>query len=259
MPHDRIKAAVAAVVLRWGRRWLNRYATHIMSVSGAALDVRWPNWRTRPDRYVVWTAGVDTTRFAPPTDAVGAGEPVIISVGSLNSVKRHDVSLHIFASVLRSEPAARLVFVGEGPLETRIRTLAERLGVVDRIEFAGLKDREMVAEMLRSATVFLSSSATEGLPNCLLEAQASGIPVVASDIRVHREALAPELHDHLFAPEDPAQAATTIAHLLNDAALRRRLGEAGRRYVQKRYGSTKQMELLEEYYLSWAGSQGGRP
>ncbi len=243
------------VVTRWGRHWVRCHATHVMGVSQAALDERWPEWRSRSDRFLVWTAGVDTERFS----AAYNGErhaaifvPVIICVGNffLRS-KRQDMALRIFSAVRALVPQARLVFVGTGTHEPACRRLANELGISDAVDFHGPRSRTDIPELLRSARVFLHCSESEGLPNVLLEAQAAGLPVVATNIAAHREVLSPVLHPYLFDRDNRDDAARKITTILTNPDLSNRLGIAGKAYVSQRYNASSCLKLLENLYVSW--------
>ncbi len=254
-----VGAVARTAVLVWGRRWLNRYATHILSVSEVAMDLRWPDWRNDPNRFMIWTGGVNTARFTPASETEIPDRPIVMSVGSLTTRKRHDIMVRMFAQVVRSVPQARLLLVGEGPTEATSRNLAEQWGISRSVDFLGLQDRDSVAALLKTAMVFTSCSESEGLPNCLLEAQASGLPVVASRISEHREALAPEFESWLFPLEAPEQGAANIVKLMNDRPVARALGKAGRSFVEGRYNSERQLRRLEDHYLRWVKSKEDRP
>jgi glycosyltransferase involved in cell wall biosynthesis len=252
--------AARVVVTGWGHHWVRRHATHVVAVSQAALDERWPEWRSRSDRFLVWTAGVDTQRFsAVPNGKSSITSPVIICVGNffLRS-KRQDVAVRVLAAVRKTVPEARLVFVGTGTHESECRLLAQELGVSEAVDFLGPRDRTEIPALLRSATVFLYCSESEGLPNVLLEAQATGLPIVATDIPAHREALSPTLHSYLFNPGEVDQAATKITEILAKSELAKAIGGAGRAYVTEHYNSSSCLKALEDYYVSWLDSRKGR-
>ena len=239
-----------AMVNCWGRHWIKRYATHVFGVSGAALDARWPGRQANPQRFMVWTAGVDTEYFLPgKTDFESDTIPKVICVGNffLRS-KRQDLALQIFSLVCKSVPTARLVFVGHGTHEEDCRRLAEKLGLAASVDFVGLCERCVVLNLLRTAKVFLFCSQSEGLPNVLLEAQAVGVPVVASEIPANREALAPGLHPFTFRHDRLEKAAASVVQILNDQELRNELGRAGRRHVQDHFDTRRCLPLLEQRY-----------
>ena len=241
-------------VVAWGHYWLLKYATHILGVSAAALDARFPQWK-HEDRFSLWSLGVDTQKFTP-TDAqlMASGKnPVLISVGSFIPQRRQDLVLQIYALVLEIIPEAKLVFVGEGERLDSCKALAKRLGVYDRVDFLGL--REDIPDLLHEAGIFVSCSEAEGLPNVLLEAQASGLPVVASDIPPHREALHDTAHRFLFPHDDIQGAADNIAKVLDDPGLSDELCGAGRQFVVEYYDAKKNLKKLEEMYLRWVSER----
>jgi glycosyltransferase involved in cell wall biosynthesis len=244
------------VVTGWGRHWVRSHATHVVAVSQAALDERWPEWRSRSDRFLVWTAGVDTQRFSPVSNGdLRAIAPVIICVGNfyLRS-KRQDMAVQILAAVRSKVPEARLVFVGTGTHESACRDLALRLGVFEAVDFLGPRNRAEIPTLLQSANIFLHCSESEGLPNVLLEAQAMALPVVATNISAHREVLSPALHPYLFDQAELDQAAAKVTEILTRPDLAKALGGEGRAHVTKHYSSSLCLKVLESHYISWLNS-----
>jgi len=237
-------------IVAWGRYWLLKYASHILSVSAAALDVRFPPWRVN-SKFSLWTLGVDTQEFSLESARhIRRGEkPVIINVASFSPQKRHDLLLKVYAALLDRLLEAKLILVGEGRYFERCKFLAKRLRIYDRVVFLG--SREDIPDLLHGADIFVSCSEAEGLPNVLLEAQASGLPVVASDIPPHREALPVIAHAFLFKHDKIKSGADNIIRILNETQLYRRLSEAGREHVCKHYDSRKNLPKLEEMYLRW--------
>ena len=252
--HDALGLRAARVVVTlWGRYWLRRYATHILAVSRAVARSRRLDGSGSPP-VLSWTGGVDTEAFSPdgrPAPSQPA-RPVILWVGALREVKRVDLHLQILQSVRREIPQARLVLAGTGAQEATLRNLAEGLRILDAVDFLGL--RRDVPHLLRSAAVFVSCSEAEGLPTALLEAQAAGVPVVASDIDAHREALSEVLHPYLFRHDDIQTAARNVVQLLNNPDLRSRLGRECRTFIDDRYSFHRQLELLQTYYEEWVAA-----
>jgi phosphatidylinositol alpha-1,6-mannosyltransferase len=203
---------------------------------------------------MVWTAGVDAQYFSPvETPLETNANPKVVCMGNffLRS-KRQDLALQIFSMVRNSVPAARLFFVGHGTYEKDCRKLAEELGLAETVDFVGLLERSEVLKLLRTATVFLHCSESEGLPNVLLEAQAVGVPVVASDIPANREALAPESRRYVFKQDCLESGATNVVRLLRDPELRRRLGRVGRQHVQDHFDTSRCLASLEKLYKTLA-------
>lgn len=133
------------------------------------------------------SAAGETTR----EEAVDSSDvPTVVSVGRLNPEKGHWHLLKAFHEICRRGVPARLVLIGRGPLEGDLRELRDRLGLADRVVFAGFQPNPL--PWVARASVFVLPSLWEGFPNSLLEAMALGVPVIASDCRSGpREILSP--------------------------------------------------------------------
>lgn len=137
--------------------------------------------------------GVDTSvfRYRPDTrDALraelGVGDGVLFGhVGRFNVQKNHSFLLDVFRAIKDREERARFVLIGKGDLENEIREKAERLGILDDIVFTGV--RKDIPELLSAMDVFVFPSFYEGMPNTVIEAEATGLPCVIADT-ITREA-----------------------------------------------------------------------
>lgn len=114
------------------------------------------------------------------------GDFVIGHVGRFVQTKNHEFLIDVFAEVLKSKPNAKLLLVGDGPLKKHIENKVAQLGLVDKVIFTGV--RNDVADLYNVMDVFLFPSLYEGLGMVAVEAQANGLPVIAS-IEVPREAI----------------------------------------------------------------------
>jgi len=139
--------------------------------------------------------------------------------------------------------------VGEGERLHSCKKLTENLGLDEMVEFKGLCNN--VSELLKRADIFVSFSKAEGLSNSLLEAQSSGLPVVASDIPSHREAINPTAHCFLFPRRDIRMGAENIIRILSDQELYGKLSDAGRDFVVANYDAKAALKDLEKKYLEW--------
>jgi glycosyltransferase involved in cell wall biosynthesis len=168
-----------------------------------------------------------------------------VAVGRLAPQKNQALALHVVAAV----PDAALLVVGEGPLREELAALADSLGIGDRVRFAG--GRSDAPELIASADVLLLTSRWEGLPLVVLEALASGTPVVATAARGVRELV----HDEetaLLAPLDDIDAlASGLRRALGDEALAARLRDNGLRLAE-RYGEEEMGDRYLALYRSLA-------
>lgn len=165
-----------------------------------------------------------------PSGGTGAASrgPVILAVGRLVPQKAFDILLRAFAGGAGDLAGWSVEILGEGPLREELERLAEELGVRQRVAFHGYVD-DPHAHYAR-AGIFALPSRYEGMPNALLEAMATGLPVVVSDASPGPlEEVTDGEHGIVVPADDVAALTAALAKLAGDAGLRRALGEAGRR------------------------------
>jgi sugar transferase (PEP-CTERM/EpsH1 system associated) len=191
--------------------------------------------------------GVDTERFAPSPDKRVAqlpagfrGEEIIViaSVGRLQPVKDQASLLRAFAELVRGDAGfgdrLRLAIVGDGPLRGDLQRLAEILGITGLTWLPGAI--ENIPTVLRSFHVFVLSSLAEGISNTLLEAMASGLPVVATAAGGNTELVDDGYCGRLFSPGDVNALTRLLADYATNPSLRRMHGSAARRVAVERFG-----------------------
>jgi len=219
-------------------RWLTRLTDAFVAVAqrhGAYLvDVeRLPSRRVR-----VIPNGVDADRFRPEPNGrlmarrragLPAQAPVVGIVAALRPEKNHRLFLDAAARLLRRLPDARFVVVGDGPERAGLETTARSLGLHDAVLWLGT--RSDVPELLRALDVFTLTSTSEASPVSILEAMASGLPVVASDIGSVSESVRCGETGLLVPSGDASQFANDWHRLLTQPELARRFGAAGRQEV----------------------------
>jgi glycosyltransferase involved in cell wall biosynthesis len=177
--------------------------------------------------------GVDTLRFAPPATPRRRGRPAcILYVGRFSPEKNLETVVTAAAALGRWLPA-RLILVGAGPLQARLRERARVTGV--EVEFPGVVPQERLPPYYAAADAFVLASFTEGHPKALLEAMAAGVPCVVSDCEGNRSLVADGKTGLLFDPHQPDQLADRLARVLTDTPLAEALGGAARALVVDRY------------------------
>lgn len=188
---------------------------------------------------------------APPVTEHGAvrralgipgGAPVVGAVARLASQKRLDRLL----SAVHGLPAVHCVIAGDGPEAEALRARAAELGIAERTHFLGF--RRDVGDVLDALDLFVVSSDREGMANAMLEAMASGIPVVSSEVSGAAEALAP-LEDGrrpgVVVPRSEDALAGAIAGLLADPAGRAAMGAAAAEAARLRFGPDAALDRWE--------------
>jgi glycosyltransferase involved in cell wall biosynthesis len=252
----------------WRRRWLGwlaaRFAARFFCVSHDIARGVIERRIVPPRKVTVVPNGIDVRRFREPVDAaalrrslrIPAAAPVIGTVGRLSEVKQQDVLLRAFARVRLRVPEAHLLLVGDGPLKDSLSELAVRLGLGDRVHFAGYQARPQA--YLRLMDLFALTSRSEGMPLVVLEAWAAGLPVVASRVGGLPEMIDEGRTGVLFAPGDEGALADVLSGLLEDAGRARRMGEEGRVRVESRYTTARMFEEYQHHYSALLPRAGKR-
>jgi glycosyltransferase involved in cell wall biosynthesis len=225
-------ALPAAYLLEWGFRLTARRCPTI--VVGADLARRYGGGSP------VLASAFSLVREADisPANQVGVREwrpPVrILSVGRLDPEKNPLLLVNVLARLRHRSGGWHLTIVGEGQLGNDLQTLAHELGVSDAVEFTGyVPNGPALLELYRSSDVFLHVALTEGLPQVLFEAQACGLPVVATEVGGVGAALGHGERGLLVPPGDVEAAVAALEHLARDAHLRERVAAAGLAYVRQ--------------------------
>ena len=191
--------------------------------------------------------GVDQRRCSPSQNKVTGllpegfvaprGSIVVGSVGRLAEVKNQGSLLDAIHILLKIRPQwrdnLRFVLVGDGPLRQRLQQQAIELGIADFVWLAG--DREDIPRLLQAMDIFVLPSLAEGISNTLLEAMATGLPVVATQVGGNPE-LIEDGHNGCLVPVSDAQAlAETLQGLIESPAARKRMGENGLQKIRQSF------------------------
>jgi glycosyltransferase involved in cell wall biosynthesis len=163
---------------------------------------------------------------------VAIPRPFMLAAGRLVQQKGFDLLIHAFADVARTRPELNLVIAGEGPEAPTLKRLAAEMGVAERVFFPG-RVRELPGFM-KEATGFVLSSRYEGFPNVLLEALASGLPVIATDCPGGpREILCDGAYGLLVSNESVRGLGEAMIRLASDADLRERLSRTASKAIAR--------------------------
>lgn len=193
-----------------------------------------------PSRVQVVHNGVDVERFRPGLASAEAKRrlglsPDAVTVMTTCRLDPEKGHRHLFEAVrpLLPQRKLQLVVVGTGRGEAAVRAAAEREQVAAATTFTGL--RRDIPEVLAAADVFVSPTLQEGFSNALLEAMAMARPVIVTDVAGSMEAVTPEREGLVVPPADALALRAALVRLLDDAALRERLGSAAREAVLARF------------------------
>ena len=170
--------------------------------------------------------------------------------------KDHPTFLRAAKRIAEQVPDAAFIIAGEGELKEATQELAHSLGIADRTFFIGRC--QDVGSVLSISDVCVLSSSSEGFSNAILEYMAAGRPVVATDVGGAREAVVHGETGYLVATGDDVQLADHIVELLTDPESARFMGEAGKRRVNEKFSSLKQVQNVESLYAELLPKRGTR-
>ncbi len=165
-----------------------------------------------------------------------------------------DTTLRAFAIIAKTYPKATLLLVGDGPQRAELEALAASLGLAERVQFTGFKPSGFLLKYIYASHIYLHPSRTsadgnrEGVPNAMLEAMATGVPVVATHHGGIPEAITDGVSGLLVPENDPEALAAATLRLLADKELRLRLGEGGHRAVEEGFAQHVQSQRLVSVY-----------
>ena len=262
-------AALAGVPVRVGsRRELNPDKTpaqialqrqayrcaHAVVANSRAAAQQLQNEGLATDRIHVVANGIDAARFAPRT----AARPVttVLTVANLRKEKAHEVLLGAAARLAPRHPQLKFLIAGDGPRYAELRALAQRLDVEHQVRFLG--HTEDVPSLLAQADVFVLPSRSEAFPNAVLEAMATGLPIVASGVGGILELVEDGVTGLLVPPGEAPMLADRLCRLMNDPALASRLGHAARAEALARYSFDRMVAAFETLYLTELTRRGVR-
>lgn len=241
--------------LRMASRVLNHRYDRIIAPSQAILEAVARSEGVAPARMRCIPNGVDTERFRHVSgeqrralrQTLGYPEDSLLvgCVGSLTPVKRHADLLEAFALVCRELPAARLLLVGDGPLRDQVVSTIDRLGLVEHVHLLG--PRHDVQDVLATLDLFVLASETEGMSNAILEAQACGLPVVATRVGGNPDLVRSDC-GVLVPTGEPAQLADALLRLLRDPATRDSMGASARAYVVEHHSLARMARAYDAMY-----------
>ena len=209
-----------------------------------------------PKKIEIQRTGIPLEEFPfRERDLPNNGEWRFVQAGRLIEKKGLPVTLRAFAIVLKQYPSATLTIVGEGPLLGELHKLAHELGVADRVSFTGFVSQEELREIYYRSHIFLHPSQTgrdgnqEGVPNSMLEAMATGLPVFATEHGGIPEAIDNGVSGVLVAERDDEALAQGLLSALQDPDALSRIARCGADAVRQKFDLSNQVQHLEDVYF----------
>ncbi len=232
------------------RRWFGRWGRSVIAISDSVKQHLVTDLKVRPQMIEVIYNGVDTQRFRIDREEKFLPDlkegPVIGIIARLSPVKGHKYLITAFKEVLVVYKNAQLLIIGEGNIESELKSLARELNIDTSVHF--IPSVEDTAVALSRMDVFVMPSLQEGLGLALLEAMAEGRAVVASDTGGIKDLVKDGYNGRLARPADAGDLARVIIELLSLDAERKRLGENAAKYIEENFSQDKMINKTEEFF-----------
>ena len=217
------------------RRWVDLFIALTEDIELEMLNSRLP-----PARIIRMVNGVDTSSFCPTSDKEAAkasiqmaGKLILLFTGRLTAVKALSNLVQALKQVIGVLPNVQLLLVGDGEERKPLEMLAADLDIESHLTF--LERRDSVQPYLNAADIFILPSHGEGISNSLLEAMASGLPCIATNVGGSVDALAQGACGVLISPNNIQQLVVAILHLALEPSEMERLGRLARQRAVDHY------------------------
>lgn len=252
-PLVRTRHISAAIPNNASTRWLYTRGTRHIVTTGEAIRQQLIRDNGYPAEMITSVpTGIDTTRFSPGDKAVSrqslgldpAGKYLGI-VATLRSWKGHLYLLEAFAQL--NAPGWKLLIVGEGPMLQPIEARVRELGLAQRVQLVGQKDRP--EDWMRALDIFcLPSYANEGVPQAILQAMLTALPIVTTPVGAITEAVENEVSALVVEPRNASALAAALRRLMDDPEAAGQLGAAARQRAQQRFSKERMLDCMEAVF-----------
>ncbi|OGM17102.1 colanic acid biosynthesis glycosyltransferase WcaL [Candidatus Woesebacteria bacterium RBG_19FT_COMBO_42_9] len=198
------------------------------------------------EKMTIHRMGIDLQKFRYSPKKAAKGESVkILTVGRLVECKGHEYAIRALAEVIRKHKNVKYVIAGDGPLRSYLENLVKDLNLKENVNFLGEVDQDEVTKLYRESHLFVLPSVTaadgnqEGVPVVLMEAQASGLPVVSTLFTGVPEVVADGKSGFLVSERDVSALAEKLEYLIDHPDLWPKMGRAGSNLVEENYNIKK--------------------
>jgi colanic acid/amylovoran biosynthesis glycosyltransferase len=206
------------------------------------------------NKIMVLYGGIDIEKFKDHPKDLQKKEVNVLMCGRFVEKKGFEYGIRAFAQTYQKHQNLRLKIIGFGPLEEKIRSLVQELGIEKATSMLGKLNHQQVAEALTQTDIFMMGFVTakngdrEGIPNVLKEAQAVAVPVISTYHAGVPEVVMDGKTGFLVKERDVAALAQRLNYLIENPKLRNELGENGRKFMREKFNVVEQTQKLEELY-----------
>ena len=234
-----------------------KVSTKIVCVANAMVEQAVAEGVARRDKFLTIYSGMDLDSFlqsgrlraaARQRFGIADDERVIGKIARLFPLKGHEYLFAAAEEIVKRFPRTRFLLVGEGILREKFQRALRHKGLADHFIFAGLVPPERIPEMISAMDILVHVSLREGLAKALPQAMACGKPVVSFDVDGAREVVKNGTTGYLVPPKNVPTLVDALNRLLQDEALRNRLGANGKRLVDPAFRKERMVDHIHTLY-----------
>ena len=235
------RAAHARALIRASPRWVDRYTSVAPHLTRRMVDLGIPK-----ESISTFPWGIDLSVFHPPSDP--PDRSIVVSTRGFEPVYDVTTVVSAFTNLAVHHDGSRLVLYGDGSLRSALLDQIRREGIGRRVDLMGRADSETLSRGLGSASVYVSTSLSDGTSTSLLEAMATGLVPVVTDVEANREWVSDGENGLRFPPRDVPALERALERALTDDALRARARAMNPKLVAERGSLDTSIHRLDEVY-----------
>lgn len=248
---------IAKTAYKWAERRAANWCQHYITVCDAMTDQYVQAGIAPRDRFTTIYSGMDVDHFLTPRRdpatlrrelGLSPHDIVLGKVARLFHLKGHEYLIEAAPQVVKAVPNVRFLLVGDGILKAEFQTRIAELGLTKHFVFAGLVAPEAVGDYLHAMDVVVHTSVWEGLARVLPQGSIAGKPVISFAIDGAPEVCVPDETGLLVEPRNVPRLSEAMIRLAQDAALRQRLGAAGRDRFTEQFRHQNMTQKIREVY-----------
>ncbi len=260
------QSRIAYEAYRRAEQWAARRTDHFISVADDMTAEYVAAGVATSERFTTVYSGFDVEPFLHPARTsddvrrewqIPQGAVVVGKIGRLFPLKGHEFLIAAAPEILRREPQAYFVLVGDGILRAEYEQRVAAAGMSDRFRFTGLVRPEEIPHLLPGMDILVHTSQWEGLARVLPQALIAGRPVVSFDVGGAREVVLPDVTGCLVPRDDTAGLVEAVCQLVGDPARRAALGAEGRRRFTDQFRYQTMTRRIREVYADVLSRRGG--
>jgi len=240
-------------------KWITKYAlsrADLVTCDAEHMKKEMIKLGADPEKIKIINFGVDTKKFTPSENkevlkskTEFKNSIVVISLRSLEPVYNIETLISAVPIVAKKVPEIKFIIAGKGSEEKKLKELAKKLNVLEKVKFVGNLSQDEVVKYLAISDIYISTSLSDGgIASSTAEAMACGLPVVISNVADNKEWVKNGENGFLFPPKNYKELAQKIIYLLKDKNKRIRMGKEARRVIEEKDNYYKEMKKMEKIY-----------